>query len=963
MTTENELGAGAAGNGSTQGRHSPSLSHELSAIQIKMPTANDARQLGSQPRPKTDSADSVEGLLHSLMGRLDENDRRYGTAIESMNSRLDELGERARSAGDSAPEQSAAALDRVCEQAKSLSDQISSAEKQHKAHRDTPHKDLARRISAVTDHFNATDTFFEDTNFDENPAPEVNDDFAEVTQHLENSLAAHAPANEFDSLANRMDDLSSRFNTVIDSSDNVQFLESIENQLKTLAGNFTDAHQQHERIESIESHLHKLMDWANSAEATAGKNSNDRFNAIEQAIKALNDNAREMDSRTAGTLEAMNATLQSLVNRIDEPAKADIPKKHSRSVAPPDDYPEVWVDTDEEPKPSSDALARRHTASDPNRMGATIPDYQPAPGHPEAIEPYADKRASNIKMPEPSEPDGERKNDFIAAAHRAAAAADAQQSPASPILGGQRRMPGNDVSSVSADSKRQRPLLVMAAVGLLLVSAGLLYSRLNTTMDSASGNDGAAHLPSSSLIAPSGTLPSGANDSATKPLEAKPEDGKKKHSGRMQLQNGIAPPTGQARPDTATTPAMPPVKRASLRTSATAASAKATQTLTKPNFNQPISTATLLARLTPATDADQMSGVSISIKDAASRAATPALVPSGNGNTSAAPMAQPKRVPPIARPARAAPSQNSTNSAPANETIPSANTTQSAMPPAIIGPQSLRMAAARGNPAAQVEVAARYAKGSGVKSNFKKAVEWFNRAAAQGYAPAQYQLAALYERGQGVKQDIGAAQTWYRRAAELGNVRAMHNLAVLYTRTHSNGPDYVTAKNWFSQGARYGLADSQFNLGILYESGLGTRKNAAEAYKWFTLAARQGDKGALKRRELIRTRLSANALSAVEQTLKSWKPIPAKQAANRSGPPKGGWNNALTENMSADSDPALIARAQFLLNKLGFDAGSPDGKMGPKTAAAIRKFEGQTRKAKTGKVTPALLRRLAVLSN
>ena len=33
------------------------------------------------------------------------------------------------------------------------------------------------------------------------------------------------------------------------------------------------------------------------------------------------------------------------------------------------------------------------------------------------------------------------------------------------------------------------------------------------------------------------------------------------------------------------------------------------------------------------------------------------------------------------------------------------------------------------------------------------------------------------------------------------------------------------------------------------------------------------------------------------------------------------------------------------------------------TAAAIRKFEGQTRKAKTGKVTPALLRKLAGLSN
>jgi localization factor PodJL len=272
------------------------------------------------------------------------------------------------------------------------------------------------------------------------------------------------------------------------------------------------------------------------------------------------------------------------------------------------------------------------------------------------------------------------------------------------------------------------------------------------------------------------------------------------------------------------------------------------------------------------------------------------------------------------------------------------------------------MAAARGNPAAQVEVASRYAKGSGVTQNLKKALEWFGRAAAQGHAPAQYRLAALHERGKGVKKDIGMAQTWYRRAAELGNVRAMHNLAVLYTRPGGKGPDYVIAKNWFYRGASYGLADSQFNLGILYERGLGAPKNIAEAYKWFTLAARQGDNGAQKRRELIRPRLSANALSAVEQILKSWKATPVKQAANRTGQPKGGWQNARTENQSAGSDPALIARAQFLLNKLGYNAGAPDGKMGPKTAAAIRKFEGRTRKAKTGKVTPVLLRRLEVLS-
>ena len=191
----------------------------------------------------------------------------------------------------------------------------------------------------------------------------------------------------------------------------------------------------------------------------------------------------------------------------------------------------------------------------------------------------------------------------------------------------------------------------------------------------------------------------------------------------------------------------------------------------------------------------------------------------------------------------------------------------------------------------------------------------------------------------------------------------MHNLAVLYTRTGGKSPDYTTAKNWFHEAARHGLADSQFNLGILYESGLGARKNAAEAYKWFTLAARQGDAEARKRRELLRPELPARSLSAVKQTLKRWKPAKVKQAANKTGQPRGGWQNAKAPNAASVSGTQLIVQAQYLLNKLGYDAGAPDGKLGAKTIAAIRRFEARTGASESGKVTPALLQRLEALNS
>lgn len=285
------------------------------------------------------------------------------------------------------------------------------------------------------------------------------------------------------------------------------------------------------------------------------------------------------------------------------------------------------------------------------------------------------------------------------------------------------------------------------------------------------------------------------------------------------------------------------------------------------------------------------------------------------------------------------------------------------MPPLRIGPNSLRVAAARGNPAAQVEVASRFAKGSGVSKDLKKAAEWYGRAAAQGYAPGQYRLAAMFERGQGVKKDIEIARGWYRRAAELGNVRAMHNLAVLYTRNEGKGPNYTSARNWFYQASRYGLADSQFNLGVLYESGLGVKKNIAEAYKWFSLAARQGDVEAGKRREAVRPALPGRSLAAIEQSIRKWRAQKPPEEANRTGSPRGGWQSATPGEKPGLTDAESIRHAQELLNRLGYDAGPPDGKIGPQTSAAIRRFQTKAGLVPTGQVSADVLQRLKSLAS
>lgn len=202
------------------------------------------------------------------------------------------------------------------------------------------------------------------------------------------------------------------------------------------------------------------------------------------------------------------------------------------------------------------------------------------------------------------------------------------------------------------------------------------------------------------------------------------------------------------------------------------------------------------------------------------------------------------------------------------------------MPPALLGPLSMRQAAAKGDPRAQFEVAARFAEGKGIPQDFAQAATWYQRAATQGLATAQYRLGTLYERGLGVTADPARARVWYGRAAEQGNVRAMHNLAVLSAGRPGVRPDYAAAVQWFTEAANRGLADSQYNLGILYESGLGVPANNIEAYKWYALAARSGDKDANKRRDAVRMKLDSPGLKAADALVIQWRAMAVEGEAN-----------------------------------------------------------------------------------
>jgi localization factor PodJL len=233
------------------------------------------------------------------------------------------------------------------------------------------------------------------------------------------------------------------------------------------------------------------------------------------------------------------------------------------------------------------------------------------------------------------------------------------------------------------------------------------------------------------------------------------------------------------------------------------------------------------------------------------------------------------------------------------------------LPVALGGPE-LRAAALAGNPAAEHEIAVRYAEGRGVPQSLTEAARWFERAANRGLAPAQYRLGSLLEKGHGVKKDADAARRLYLAAAEKGNAKAMHNLAVLYAEGIDGAPDYKTASQWFRKAAARGIADSQFNLGILFARGFGVEQNLAESYKWFALAAQQGDHDAAGKRDDVAKRLDPQSLVAAKLAAQTFTAeAQPDEAVNVKAPP-GGWDRPAAAAAPAKQKPAAPRRTGAL---------------------------------------------------
>ena len=291
---------------------------------------------------------------------------------------------------------------------------------------------------------------------------------------------------------------------------------------------------------------------------------------------------------------------------------------------------------------------------------------------------------------------------------------------------------------------------------------------------------------------------------------------------------------------------------------------------------------------------------------------------------------------------------------PAETAAPAAPAQEAIAVPTGIEPASLAEAAAKGDTQALFEIAARYTDGRGVAADRAEAAKWYKLAADRGLAPAQYRLANLYEKANGVERNLSEAKRYYTLAAEQGNAGAMHNLAVLLASDAAGQPDFTAAAQWFIKASDLGVRDSQFNLAILYARGSGVKQDIEESYKWFAIAAKDGDADAAQKRDEVAGALNPQQLQSAKAKVDAWKVKPLSEDANSVNPPEEWAGKEGVKTASVDMEKA-IRNIQAILNKNGFDAGQPDGKLGKNTVTAIKDFQKSVGQTPDGRITNELV--------
>ena len=155
---------------------------------------------------------------------------------------------------------------------------------------------------------------------------------------------------------------------------------------------------------------------------------------------------------------------------------------------------------------------------------------------------------------------------------------------------------------------------------------------------------------------------------------------------------------------------------------------------------------------------------------------------------------------------------------------------------------------------------------------YEATMEKVRKSAEGGDASAQNMLGLLYYEGKGVRQDYRKAKQWFDKAVEQEHTGAQVNLGTLYLRGEGAPESSQMALYWFSRAAGQKDALAFAKLGLMYAQGRGVLQNFIEAHKWYNLSAAHGELRSVEARDALAKQMTPAQIAEAQRLAREWTP-------------------------------------------------------------------------------------------
>src|SRR5262245_21748745 len=487
---------------------------------------------------------SVEGLLRRLVQQVEETERRYREALNDLQGRLDQLALTTGAARVSAASDDSATLNRLHDQVSGLArrferEAATSLDDFERLGRavlgglDRGARDLAFESSAAP--FPSPFTA-EPLALPSSPFPFANSDFppfpplpdadhdlskrlVEMAERLEHSVDSAMASKTLDGLTARIEAMGRQIAEALAALPGPVSLAPMEREIAAIGRKLDHAESELARIGAIETALYRLIERVDgqagqlgdiaakaateaarlvSDEAKLDAATAERLDAMHRDLKAMNERSSAAGDRLAGIVEAVHDSLKQLGHPAERSVARETqlrpPARGAQDT--PAQSPEQNVG-----EPARSAESRPVEATMPFGRATRTGSDKPADVGEERPAGRGSPRSVRILAKRPSRTESEMEEDLVAAARRAAQAAARRAAERSDGSRGKwtpsvtqassrtetRRVETQDaavrgavLSRTEGSLRRGRSLLVISAAVLLVLSAILLYSRLQS---------------------------------------------------------------------------------------------------------------------------------------------------------------------------------------------------------------------------------------------------------------------------------------------------------------------------------------------------------------------------------------------------------------------------------------------------------------------------------------------------